>query len=88
MRSQDAAIVLVMMVALVGALTLPLIRAWARRIEGRGPDAGLHDDIAQLRERVGELESVAARVPELEERLDFAERLLARSDVRERLPGA
>ena len=87
MRSQDVAIVLVMMVSLVGALTFPLIRAWARRIEARGADAGMHEDMAQLRDRVAELESMAARVPELEERLDFAERLLAKSEVRERLPG-
>jgi hypothetical protein len=40
--------------------------------------------IAELEQRVAELESVQARVYELEERLDFTERLLAR----ERSPGA
>lgn len=40
--------------------------------------------IADLEVRVAELESVQARVYELEERLDFTERLLAR----ERSPGA
>jgi hypothetical protein len=40
--------------------------------------------IAELEQRVVELESVQARVYELEERLDFTERLLAR----ERSPGA
>jgi hypothetical protein len=40
--------------------------------------------IAELEQRMVELESVQARVYELEERLDFTERLLAR----ERSPGA
>lgn len=40
--------------------------------------------VADLELRVAELESVQARVYELEERLDFTERLLAR----ERSPGA
>jgi hypothetical protein len=40
--------------------------------------------IAELEQRVAEVDSVQARVYELEERLDFTERLLAR----ERSPGA
>ena len=44
--------------------------------------------IAVLEHRVGELESVQDRVYELEERLDFAERLLARdSGARALAPG-
>jgi len=59
----------------------PLGRALARRIEGTAAPGNLEG-------RVAELERQADRVHELEERLDFAERLLAqgRQDA-ERLPG-
>lgn len=51
-------------------------------LRGRGP-AGLTtgemaaERLADLEERLSELDAVQARVAELEERLDFAERLLA-----------
>ena len=56
----------------------PLFRAVARRIEGRGvgDTAHLREELMDLRERVHLLEGTQARVLELEERLDFAERLL------------
>lgn len=57
----------------------PLGKALARRLEG--PPA-LRDASAQnlddLHARVADLEAQAGRMHELEERLDFAERLLAR----------
>jgi hypothetical protein len=57
----------------------PLAQALARRLEGR-PESGprADHDLADLRSRVHELEAQQGRVMELEERLDFAERLLAR----------
>jgi hypothetical protein len=74
-----------MLVTLVGAAFLawkllgPLAQALARRLEGRpGSGAQLDHDLADLRSRVHELEAQQGRVMELEERLDFAERLLAR----------
>jgi cytochrome c-type biogenesis protein CcmH/NrfG len=69
----------------VGAILLyPLVRAWARRIEGRGVDPRFEEELMQLRERVAELEHNGTHVAELEERLDFAERMLAqRSQPRE-----
>lgn len=72
----------------IGAwLLMPLIRAWAKRIEGRGHEAVTLDDLAEMRERMAELELSNARVHELEERLDFAERLLAqRIDAPLQLP--
>lgn len=68
-------------VAIVGIIVAgivfgPLLRAYARRIEGKGVDAQLAAEVDQLRTRVAELESVQHRVAELEERVDFSERLL------------
>ena len=57
----------------------PLVRAIARRIEGRTEDPALRRELEELRMRVGEIEGEQARFAELEERLDFAERLLAQA---------
>lgn len=50
-----------------------------------GADGG---ELAELRQRVDALEDVAFRVQELEERVDFAERVLAQRRESSRLPGA
>jgi Tfp pilus assembly protein PilO len=50
------------------------------------PAAELEDELEALRTRVGELEVQAGRVAELEERVDFAERLLSQRREAERLP--
>jgi hypothetical protein len=56
----------------------PLMRALARRLEGRpASDPALLGEIEQLRTRLAELEQVPHRMADLEERLDFAERLLS-----------
>ena len=56
----------------------PLGKALARRIEGKaGVDPALTERIEELEHRLVELEQERARVGELEERLDFAERMLA-----------
>jgi len=39
----------------------------------------LKADVEHLHQRLGEVDALQARVGELEERLDFAERLLART---------
>jgi hypothetical protein len=56
-------------IALVFSFAIPLRKALVRKIEGRGttPDSHLLEEVDVLRDRVGELE----------ERLDFTERLLA-----------
>jgi len=75
------AIVMIVLAALT-AVTLvlwPLARALARRLEGRGgADAALRSELEQLHDRLAEVDVLHQRVAELEERLDFAERLLAR----------
>ncbi len=54
----------------------PIGKALARRIEGNaGGDDALVSRVLELEHRLAELERV--RVGELEERVDFAERLLA-----------
>ena len=62
-------------------------RRWSRqggRWEGGIGDSGLADEVAALRSdlegRLGEVEHLQARVGELENRLDFTERLLARKE--------
>jgi hypothetical protein len=67
----------------------PLVRAIARRLEGRpaGPDPALRSELDQLRHRLEDVEVLQGRVMELEERVDFAERLLAQRREPERLPG-
>ena len=83
-------ITVVITIAIAGTIVLrgPLGRALARAIElgaggGRSPD---DEARVQLEQRVAELEAGQARVAELEDRLDFAERMLARSDSVARLP--
>jgi hypothetical protein len=48
--------------------------------------AGGSEELRQLRARVEQLEDVAARVQDLEERLDFTERVLAQQRERGQLP--
>lgn len=80
---------------MVGVIAVPmftvmvvpaLARAIRRRLEGGIPDPALAAEVALLRERVRSAESLERRVAELEERLDFAERILAKPGGRE-LPG-
>jgi hypothetical protein len=71
-----------------GAVVLyPLMRAIGRRIEGRatGTDPALQAEVGQLRARLNEVEALQHRVMELEERVDFTERLLAQRHEPQRL---
>ncbi|HXI21354.1 MAG TPA: hypothetical protein VNH46_09725 [Gemmatimonadales bacterium] len=80
-EAQLVAIILVMVLALVGVVRIlgPIARAFARRIEGKAGDPEvLQAQIDELRGRMQEAEAREDRLLELEERLDFAERLLAR----------
>jgi len=63
----------------------PLGKALARRIEG--PAASIpRAEVDELRSRLDEVEQQLGRVHELEERLDFTERLLAQQREQARLP--
>jgi hypothetical protein len=86
------AFVFIVLGALAAAVIIlwPLMRAFARRVEGKGSvDAALRAEMEQLQARLSEVEILHHRVAELEERLDFTERLLAQShDAQSRiLPG-
>jgi hypothetical protein len=77
-----------MLVGVVLILRGPVGRALARRIDGTaGQSEGISPAEAdELRHRVSELEQQQGRLAELEERLDFAERLLANPPTSDRLP--
>lgn len=67
----------------------PVGKGLARAMElGAGAAVNPEHDarMARLEQRVTELESVHGRVAELEERVDFAERLLTRGETAGRLP--
>jgi hypothetical protein len=63
-------------------------KAIARRIEGKGgADPALTERLEELEHRLAEVEQDRVRVAELEERLDFAERMLTDARRKEQLPG-
>lgn len=75
------AIVMIVLAALTAVTVVlwPLARALARWLEGRGgADATLRSELDQVHHQLAEMDVLQQRVAELEERLDFAERLLAR----------
>jgi hypothetical protein len=65
----------------------PLMRALGRRLEGKNNvvTPALQADLDQLRTRLAEVESMQHRVYELEERVDFAERMLSQRREPDRL---
>lgn len=67
-------------------LLAQVLRAVLRRVGRPAMQETSAAELVQLRDRLAEVEAVAARVPELEERVDFAERLLANRDDAARLP--
>jgi hypothetical protein len=73
---------LIVIAALTAAVIIlwPIMRALARRLEGKsGSDPALQAELEQLRAQIGDLDVLQHRVAELEERVDFTERLLAQS---------
>lgn len=81
----------------VAALLGPIGKALARRIAGRGavdPATGLTtgemaaERIVDLESRLHDLEAAHTRMAELEERLEFAERMLAQGSGPAQLPPA
>jgi hypothetical protein len=81
-----AAVVLLLGAGLIlAALVWPLIRALARRIEGGAPSPEMQAELDGLRERVRQLEEMPPRMAELEERVDFTERIVAQGHEPDRL---
>jgi hypothetical protein len=84
------AIVMIVFLALLATTIIlwPVMRAFARRVEGKGQtDPALRAEVEQLQHRLGEVDHLQQRVAELEERIDFAERMLARPPAPAVLPG-
>ena len=84
-------ILLIVIAALTATVIIlwPIMRAFGRRLEGRGQaDPSLKADIDHLHSRLGEVDSLQSRILELEERVDFTERLLAQTQQPTRLGSA
>jgi hypothetical protein len=74
-------------IAAVIILRGPLGKAIARRIEGPAAAGRIAPaEVDEFRSRLDEMEQQVGRVHELEERLDFTERLLAQQREQPRLP--
>jgi hypothetical protein len=84
--------ILMVVLLITAAITIicwPLARALARRLEGKpGLTPALQQDLEDVHHRLAEVDGLQQRVAELEERLDFAERLLARGENQPTLPRA
>ena len=92
MNRVDSGLVAIVVFSLI-ALTVimwPVVRALARRLEGKGADPALREEVERLQHRLEEMDALHARMAELEERVDFTERMLVRgqeSPEPGRLPG-
>ena len=80
-----ALVAVLALLATVVVLVWPLVRAFARRLDTGGHRTELLAELEGLRSRVDQLEAGQAQMAELEERLDFAERLLAQAKEANRL---
>lgn len=81
--------VLLIVIAALTAITIilwPIMRAFGRRLEGRGNSyPALRADVEHLHTRLADMDSLQSRLVELEERVDFAERLLAQAQQQARV---
>ena len=84
LASMDSPAIVMIVLAIMTAFTIvlwPIARALARRLEGRSAiDPVLRGEMEQMQHRLGDVDALQMRVTELEDRLDFAERLLARGE--------
>ena len=82
-------VIMIVVAALAAGVIIlwPIVRAFARRLEEKGgADPALRAEVEQLHARLGEVDALHHRVAELEERVDFTERLLAQSREPDRAP--
>ena len=68
--------IIILAIIAITVILWPLARALARRLEHKGVADAAH--VEELEGRVAELEEGYVHVAELEERIEFAERVLAR----------
>jgi len=79
-QSQEQFLIGLAIVVISAAAVLvlrPLFAALARRLEGKSVDSQLRAEVDHLRELAAEVEPLRSRVQDIEERLEFTERLLA-----------
>lgn len=76
----DAGVVTIVVFALIAATIIlwPVMRALARRLEGKSADPALREEVERLHHRLEEVDVLQGRIAELEERIDFTERILVR----------
>ena len=72
--------------ASLGFFFSPIGKAFGRWLESYSQKGGDPERFRELETRLAELEANCERMGEIEERLDFAERLLAKQRETERLP--
>ena len=73
-----AILMVVVLFAIVAIKVLgPVARAWARKLEGKVGDPELRAEVDNLRDQLAEMDGLGSRVQELEERVEFAERMLS-----------
>ena len=74
--------------AALGFFFGPVGSALARRLSSRPEAVDVHGEIEEMGARVtADVEELRRRLAEVEERLDFAERLLTRGEPANQLPG-
>lgn len=84
----ELAMFLALGAAAIGILFGPIGSALARRLGGRSDPGETHAEIEQMSERMtAEVDDLRSRLAEVEERLDFAERLLARGGEADQIRG-
>jgi hypothetical protein len=72
--------------AALGVFFGPVGTALGRRLAGRPSTGHTHAEMEQMSERVtAEVDDLRSRLAEVEERLDFAERVLARAGEAEQI---
>lgn len=76
-------------IAMLTVITIilgPIAWGLARRLGRKpDPDSALREEVEQLHTRLAEMDSLQSRLIELEERVDFTERLLAQAQQPARL---
>lgn len=89
MAGWELALILVIVLGAVVALAMPFMRTFARRFERAPLSPETLARLEQVEAGLQETRAMQQRILELEERLDFAERLLPRPDgrvIREQAP--
>ena len=85
------AIAAVVVFGSIGLIGITLAKAFAQRISGGATSPreveALRDEVAQLRGEVDQMHGRLGDVEELQNRVDFAERMIAQLKGRNALPG-